>query len=49
MLLFQDVSDRIEKLEVTDYIVACLEAKGRDVVKNDWRKHITEELREGML
>ncbi|KAM3920835.1 serine/threonine-protein kinase/endoribonuclease IRE1 [Leptodactylus fuscus] len=38
---FQDVSDRIEKEALDGPIVKRLERGGRDVVKLDWREHIT--------
>ncbi|XP_069808178.1 serine/threonine-protein kinase/endoribonuclease IRE1 isoform X2 [Dendropsophus ebraccatus] len=38
---FQDVSDRIEKEPLDGPIVKRLERGGRDVVKLDWREHIT--------
>ncbi|NXA48556.1 ERN2 endoribonuclease, partial [Nothocercus julius] len=38
---FQDVSDRIEKESLDGPIVQQLEKKGREVVKMDWREHIT--------
>ncbi|XP_018429302.1 PREDICTED: serine/threonine-protein kinase/endoribonuclease IRE1, partial [Nanorana parkeri] len=38
---FQDVSDRIEKEALDGTIVKQLERGGRDVVKLDWREHIT--------
>ncbi|XP_075034197.1 serine/threonine-protein kinase/endoribonuclease IRE1 [Mixophyes fleayi] len=38
---FQDVSDRIEKEALDGLIVKQLEKGGRDVVKLDWREHIT--------
>lgn len=41
---FQDVSDRIEKEPVDSIIVRLLERGGFDVVKGDWRQHISEEL-----
>lgn len=50
MLFFfcsQDVSDRIEKETVDSEVLICLEEKGLEVVKFDWRKHISEELQNG--
>ncbi|XP_056407907.1 serine/threonine-protein kinase/endoribonuclease IRE1-like [Hyla sarda] len=38
---FQDVSDRIEKEPLDGPIVKRLERGGRDVVKLDWREHIS--------
>ncbi|XP_063816976.1 serine/threonine-protein kinase/endoribonuclease IRE1 isoform X1 [Pseudophryne corroboree] len=38
---FQDVSDRIEKEALDGFIVRQLEKGGREVVKFDWREHIT--------
>uniref|UniRef100_A0A8B9D682 Serine/threonine-protein kinase/endoribonuclease IRE1 n=1 Tax=Anser cygnoides TaxID=8845 RepID=A0A8B9D682_ANSCY len=38
---FQDVSDRIEKESLDGLIVKQLERGGREVVKMDWREHIT--------
>ncbi|XP_066444003.1 serine/threonine-protein kinase/endoribonuclease IRE1 [Eleutherodactylus coqui] len=38
---FQDVSDRIEKEALDGPIVKRLERGGRDVVKLDWREHIS--------
>ncbi|XP_072270164.1 serine/threonine-protein kinase/endoribonuclease IRE1 [Pyxicephalus adspersus] len=38
---FQDVSDRIEKEPLDGAIVRQLERGGRDVVRLDWREHIT--------
>lgn len=45
---WQDVSDRIEKESVDSEVVKCLEKGGIEVVKYDWRKHISEELQRGM-
>ena len=44
---YQDVSDRIEKESSTSAIVQALEQGGLNVVKGDWRTHISEELRDG--
>ncbi|KAL1497233.1 hypothetical protein ABEB36_008228 [Hypothenemus hampei] len=41
---FQDVSDRVEKAEFNDLVLQCLEVNGRQVVKEDWRVHIHEEV-----
>uniref|UniRef100_A0A7M4DZU0 Serine/threonine-protein kinase/endoribonuclease IRE1 n=1 Tax=Crocodylus porosus TaxID=8502 RepID=A0A7M4DZU0_CROPO len=38
---FQDVSDRIEKESLDGPVVKQLERRGREVVKMDWRDHIT--------
>ncbi|XP_006017458.1 serine/threonine-protein kinase/endoribonuclease IRE1 isoform X1 [Alligator sinensis] len=38
---FQDVSDRIEKESLDGPVVKQLERRGREVVKMDWREHIT--------
>ncbi|KAM5125649.1 serine/threonine-protein kinase/endoribonuclease IRE1-like [Mantella aurantiaca] len=38
---FQDVSDRIEKEALDGPIMRQLERGGRDVVRLDWREHIT--------
>nr|XP_033816601.1 serine/threonine-protein kinase/endoribonuclease IRE1 isoform X2 [Geotrypetes seraphini] len=38
---FQDVSDRIEKESLDGPVVKQLEKGGRQVVKMDWREHIT--------
>ncbi|XP_073516444.1 serine/threonine-protein kinase/endoribonuclease IRE1-like isoform X2 [Phyllobates terribilis] len=38
---FQDVSDRIEKEALDGAVVRSLEKGGREVVKLDWREHIT--------
>lgn len=43
----QDVSDRIEKEALDGPIVKRLERGGRDVVKLDWREHITVPLQTG--
>ena len=47
ILLYQDVSDRIEKEDAKDIVVLRLESGGLKVVKKDWRLNITEELQEG--
>lgn len=44
----QDVSDRLEKASPDSDPVQCLEKGGFDVVKGDWRKHITDDLREDL-
>ncbi|XP_067128711.1 serine/threonine-protein kinase/endoribonuclease IRE1 [Centruroides vittatus] len=41
---FQDVSDRIEKEPFDSIVIKLLERGGFDVVKGDWRQHISEEL-----
>lgn len=41
------MSDRIEKETVDSEVLICLEEKGLEVVKFDWRKHISEELQNG--
>ncbi|NWS53976.1 ERN1 endoribonuclease, partial [Chunga burmeisteri] len=38
---FQDVSDRIEKEPTEGPIVSALEARGRSVVRTNWRMHIS--------
>ena len=48
VIFWQDVSDRIEKESVDSEVVKCLEKGGIEVVKYDWRKHISEELQRGM-
>ncbi|RWS13129.1 serine/threonine-protein kinase/endoribonuclease IRE1-like protein [Dinothrombium tinctorium] len=40
----QDVSDRLEKEAIDSESVRCLERGGFDVVKGDWKRHITIEL-----
>ena len=45
----QDVSDRIEKADLEDYVVKCLEDGGPEIVKFDWKLHITPELQQGSL
>ena len=49
VLLFylQDVSDRIEKQAEDSEVVQQLEKGGLEVVKFDWRRHITVELQNG--
>ncbi|XP_062617880.1 serine/threonine-protein kinase/endoribonuclease IRE1-like [Saccostrea cucullata] len=44
LMFFQDVSDRIEKEAADSEVVQHLERGGLEVVKFDWRRHITEEL-----
>lgn len=44
LMFFQDVSDRIEKEAAESEVVQHLERGGLEVVKFDWRRHITEEL-----
>ncbi|KAK3089270.1 hypothetical protein FSP39_002213 [Pinctada imbricata] len=44
MMFFQDVSDRIEKETEDSIVVQMLERGGLEVVRYDWRKHITTEL-----
>ena len=43
----QDVSDRIEKQTEDSEVVQQLEKGGLEVVKFDWRRHITVELQNG--
>ena len=43
----QDVSDRIEKQAEDSEVVQQLEKGGLEVVKFDWRRHITVELQNG--
>ena len=44
---FQDVSDRIEKIEPDDKIVMSLEKNANAILKNNWRIHICTELQNG--
>ena len=44
---FQDVSDRIEKIEPDDPIVLNLEKNANAILKNNWRVHICVELQNG--
>ncbi|XP_053203718.1 serine/threonine-protein kinase/endoribonuclease IRE1-like [Panonychus citri] len=44
LAFFQDVSDRLEKASPDSEAVQSLEKGGFDVVKGDWRRHITEDL-----
>ncbi|KAJ8317880.1 hypothetical protein KUTeg_002971 [Tegillarca granosa] len=44
LMFFQDVSDRIEKETEECEVVQRLETRGLEVVKFDWKKHITVEL-----
>ena len=43
----QDVSDRIEKADPNNYVIQSLENGGPEVVKYDWKMHITVELQQG--
>lgn len=45
---FQDVSDRIEKEPPESAVVRHLERGGFQVVRGDWRDHITEELQKDL-
>ncbi|KAK8755816.1 hypothetical protein V5799_001475 [Amblyomma americanum] len=45
---FQDVSDRIEKEPTDSPVVRRLERGGFEVVRGDWRDHITEELQKDL-
>ena len=45
----QDVSDRIEKESEESEVVKRLEWGGAKIVKGDWKKHITQELQEGLV
>ncbi|KAH7943234.1 hypothetical protein HPB52_006546 [Rhipicephalus sanguineus] len=45
---FQDVSDRIEKEPPDSAVVRRLERGGFEVVRGDWRDHITEELQKDL-
>lgn len=45
---FQDVSDRIEKEPPESEVVRRLERGGFEVVRGDWREHITEELQKDL-
>ncbi len=38
------MSDRIEKEAPENFVVKSLERGGKDIVMNDWKQHITEEL-----
>ena len=44
----QDVSDRIEKEALDNYVVKSLEKGGKAVVMSDWKLHITEELQQDL-
>ncbi|XP_038069445.1 serine/threonine-protein kinase/endoribonuclease IRE1-like [Patiria miniata] len=44
LMFFQDVSDRIEKEALDCELLVTMETNASEVVKNDWRKNITEEL-----
>ena len=44
LAFFQDVSDRIEKESQENAVVVCLEHGGEEVVKYNWKEHITKEL-----
>ena len=46
-LRLQDVSDRIEKNDMEDFVVQCLESGGPEVLKYDWKLHISPELQHG--
>ena len=46
-LIFQDVSDRIEKEVETSDILMSLQANSIAVVRGDWKLHIGEALQEG--
>jgi hypothetical protein len=41
---YQDVSDRIEKLETDDPILVELEKKANVILKNNWKTHICPSL-----
>ncbi|KAJ8935645.1 hypothetical protein NQ318_010553 [Aromia moschata] len=41
---FQDVSDRVEKVEIDDGVLKALEHNGLQVVKLDWQEHIHDEV-----
>ncbi|XP_022243411.1 serine/threonine-protein kinase/endoribonuclease IRE1-like isoform X1 [Limulus polyphemus] len=49
LAFFQDVSDRIEKEPTDSPVVMCLERGGLEVVKGDWREHITSELQADLM
>ena len=49
LCFFQDVSDRIEKEPLASSISQALEQGALHVVKGDWKRNISDELREGML
>ena len=48
LAFFQDVSDRVEKELPTSPISQALEQGALHVVKGDWKRNISDELREGM-
>ncbi|XP_074603363.1 serine/threonine-protein kinase/endoribonuclease Ire1 [Brevipalpus obovatus] len=48
LAFLQDVSDRLEKASQDSDAVLSLERGGFDVVKGDWRKHITDDLRDDL-
>ena len=41
------MSDRIEKSGLEDFVVVCLENGGPEVLKYDWKLHISPELQQG--
>ena len=43
------MSDRIEKESEESEVVKRLEWGGAKIVKGDWKKHITQELQEGLV
>jgi len=45
---FSDVSDRLEKLDFEEPLVQALEQGGREVIKIDWRRVITQPLQEDL-
>jgi len=48
LAFFGAVSDQLEKLSEMDESVLRLECGGLKVVRTDWTKHITEELRQDL-
>jgi hypothetical protein len=43
----QDVSDRIEKIEITDPILIELEKSANVIIRNNWKVHICPFLQNG--
>ncbi|CAH1180370.1 unnamed protein product [Phaedon cochleariae] len=41
---FQEVSDRVEKADITDAVLLELESDAQQVVRTDWRMHIHDEV-----
>lgn len=45
----QDVSDRIEKIDINDPILVELERNANQIIRNNWKVHICQHLQNGNI